>query len=43
MLKNWRNKKPGDKILWTWNDFDGNGSMEAIITECFDDHRVTVP
>lgn len=40
MLKNWRNKKPGDKILWTWNDFDGSGSMEAIITECFDDHLI---
>lgn len=40
MIENWKNKKPGDKLLWTWNDFDGQGSMEVTVTECHNDHLI---
>lgn len=40
MIENWRTKKPGDKLLWTWDDFDGKGSMEVVVTECYDDHLI---
>lgn len=40
MIKNWKTKKPGDKLLWTWNDFDGSGSMEVVVTECHSDHLI---
>jgi len=40
MIKNWRNKKPGDKLIYAWDEFDGSGSYEVIVTECFDDHLI---
>ena len=40
MVKNWRNKKLGDKLIYAWEDFDGSGSYEVIITEVHDDHLI---
>ena len=32
-MTDWRTWKKGRKTTWHWNEFDGSGSREGIITE----------
>lgn len=34
------NMEKGRKTTWNWNEFDGSGSREGIITEVHEDHAI---
>ena len=36
----WKKLNIGDPVIYSWNDFDGSGSIPAIITEKTDDHAI---
>lgn len=36
----WKRWKLGDKVEYIWNDFDGSGSIEGIITKVEKDHLI---
>lgn len=36
MLKNWREQKIGNKVRYTWNEFDGCGSEVCEVTSVDD-------
>ena len=37
-MADWRTWKKGRKTTWKWDDFDGSGSCEGVITEVYEDH-----
>lgn len=39
-MADWRTWKKGRKTTWHWNEFDGSGSREGIITEVHEDHAI---
>ena len=39
-MTDWRTWKKGRKTTWHWNEFDGSGSREGIITEVHEDHAI---
>lgn len=39
-MTDWRTWKKGRKTTWHWNEFDGSGSREGIITEVNEDHAI---
>lgn len=39
-MGNWREWKIGDKIKYSWNEFDGSGSTIGIVTEVDKDHII---
>lgn len=41
-MQNWKEWKIGDQIKWSWNEFDGKGSMIGTLTEVYDDHAIMV-
>lgn len=36
----WLIGEHGKKTTWHWNEFDGSGSREGIITEVHEDHAI---
>lgn len=36
----WRRWKLGDELEYSWNDFDGSGSIEGIVTKVEEDHLI---
>ena len=39
-MSNWRNWSVGDKIRWSWNEFDGKGSVTGVLTQKEQDHAI---
>ena len=39
-MADWRTWKKGRKTTWHWDEFDGSGSREGIITEVHEDHAI---
>lgn len=39
-MKNWRNWSVGDKIKWSWDEFDGKGSVIGVLTSKENDHAI---
>ncbi len=39
-MADWKTWKKGRKTTWKWDDFDGSGSCEGIITEVAEDHAI---
>ena len=40
MSNYWRLWKIGDTIRYSWNDFDGHGSLLGILAEMHEDHAI---
>lgn len=36
----WKNWKPGQKVIYTVDDFDGHGTAEGTVTGVYDDHAI---
>lgn len=39
-MSKWREWKLGDKIKYSWNEFDGSGSTVGTVTEIEADHII---
>ena len=39
-MENWRNWNIGDKIRWSWEEFDGKGSTVGVLTSKEEDHAI---
>ena len=39
-MADWKTWKKRRKTTWRWDDFDGSGSCEGIITEVAEDHAI---
>lgn len=36
----WRKWKVGDRVQYTYSEFDGHGTLAGVITEKYDDHLI---
>ena len=39
-MSNWRSWNIGDTIRYSWNDFDGHGSLLGTLAEMHEDHAI---
>ena len=39
-MVNFRKLKMGDKLVYRWDDFDGYGQKDVIVTKIEDDHAI---
>lgn len=39
-MTNWKSLKIGDKVTWTWEDFEGKGTEPCVVTKVADDHVI---
>ena len=38
MKNDWRSLKLQDKVIWSWKDFDGSGSLVGTVIEIHENH-----
>lgn len=37
---NWKELKVNDHVIYSWNEFDGCGSVKGTVTKIHDDHVI---